>query len=92
MKFRWKPNYDNDRRKLLTRKIKSKLKETPTLPDNLFRGYYTDFVFTVPSGGTYRFFYAGDDTSKGGLYYIIEVDIILNYESQLMECDDITFV
>jgi hypothetical protein len=86
MKFRWKPNYDIDRRKLITRKIKSKLKETPTLPDNLMRGYYTDFHFTVPSGGMYRFFYAGGDTSKGGIYYIVEVDGTRHNENELITC------
>jgi hypothetical protein len=73
MKFRWKYDADN-RRKAVTRKIKSILKETPTLPNNLMRGYYTDFHFTVPSGGTYRFFYAGGDTPKGGIYHLVEVD------------------
>jgi hypothetical protein len=77
MKFRWKYDVDN-RRKAITRKIKSLLKETPTLPDNLLRGYYTDFHFTIPSGGMYRFFYAGDDTSKGGIYHLIEVDGTIN--------------
>ena len=45
------------------------LKEEPTLPDNLFVGYNTDFRFTTQSG-TYRFHYAGGDTPKGGIYYI----------------------
>ena len=70
-KFRWKPDYDLGRRKSITKKIKSILKEEPILPESLITGYYTDFVFTVPSGGSYRFYYAGGDTPKGGIYYIV---------------------
>ena len=69
LKFRWKVNAD-DRRKSITRKIKSLLKEEPTLPDNLFVGYTTDFQFTTQSG-KYRFYYAGGDTPKGGIFYIV---------------------
>jgi hypothetical protein len=70
-KFRWKPDFDLGRRNLITKKIKSILKEEPILPENLFRGYYTDFEFKTPSGGSYRFYYAGGDTAKGGIYYLI---------------------
>ena len=72
LKFRWKCNAD-DRRKSITRKIKSLLKEEPTLPNNLFVNYNTDFIFTTQSG-TYRFRYAGGDTPKGGIYYITSVN------------------
>ena len=72
-KFRWKPDYDKGRRTLLTKKIKSILKEEPILPENLFRGYYTDFIFSTQSGESYRLYYAGGDTSKGGIYYLITV-------------------
>jgi hypothetical protein len=71
-KFRWKYDADN-RRAALRKKIKSILKEDPTLPDNLFKGYFTDFIFTVPSGGRYHFFYAGGDTPKGGIYFLKSV-------------------
>jgi len=72
-KFRWKYDADN-RRKAITRKIKSILKEEPILPENLLRGYYTDFIFTTPSGGSYRFYYAGGDTPRGGIYYLISTE------------------
>jgi len=71
-KFRWKPDYDLGRRNLITKKIKSILKEEPVLPEDLFKGYYTDFIFKVPSG-SYRFYYAGGDTSKGGIYFITKL-------------------
>jgi len=73
LRFRWKCNADN-RRKSVTRKIKSLLKEEPILPESLVRGYSTDFHFTVPSGGKYRFFYAGGDTPRGGVFYLVTVD------------------
>ena len=73
MKFRWKCNADH-RRKSVTRKIKSLLKEEPLLPDKLLKGYYTDFTFTVPSGGKYRFYYAGGDTPRGGIYFLTPVE------------------
>ena len=72
MRFRWKCNADN-RRKSVTRKIKSLLKEEPILPAELMRGYFTDFKFTVPSGGKYRFYYAGGDTPRGGVYYLVPI-------------------
>ena len=72
MRFRWKCNADN-RRKSVTRKIKSLLKEEPILPAELMKGYSTDFEFTVPSGGKYRFYYAGGDTPRGGVYYLVPI-------------------
>jgi len=73
LKFRWKVNAD-DRRKSITRKIKSLLKEEPILPDQLLKGYTTDFIFTVPSGGKYRFYYAGGDTPRGGIFVLTSVE------------------
>jgi hypothetical protein len=73
LRFRWKCNADN-RRKSVTRKIKSLLKEEPILPESLVHEYSTDFIFTVPSGSKYRFFYAGGDTPRGGIFYLVTVD------------------
>ena len=70
MKFRWKCNADN-RRKAVARKIKSLLKEEPILPERLMKGYYTDFVFQTTSGNEYRFYYAGGDTPRGGIYFLV---------------------
>jgi len=38
------------------------------------KGYFTDFEFTVPSGGKYRFYYAGGDTPRGGVYYLVPIE------------------
>lgn len=73
MKFRWKCNAD-DRRKAVARKIKALLKEEPTLPEKLMKGYRTDFTFSIASGKEYRFFYAGGDTPKGGIYYLLPIE------------------
>ncbi len=70
MKFRWKCNAD-DRRRAVTQKIRSLLKEDPILPERLTKGYHTDFIFQTTSGKEYRFYYAGGDTPKGGVYFLV---------------------
>ena len=71
IKFRWMINADKDRRVQIAKKIKSKLKlaTLPELPAKLIRGYGTDFEFNV-GGQEYRFYYAGHDTPKGGIFVI----------------------
>lgn len=81
LKFRFMPNNDSptDLRVSITKKIKSLLKKDPELPQTLKKNSgssgmpRTDFEFSVPTGEKYRFYYAGGDNPKGGLYYITPV-------------------